>query len=76
MKKIIAILAVAAIAFGVWKYFHRPDRVPTLPEQALDAAGSYVPEMIDTKKQAEQRINDSMQKENDRLKTSMQELQQ
>ena len=71
MKKIIVAIIIAAGAFGIWKYLSRPDRQPTLPEQAASAAADYVPTMIDTKKQSEQKINDAYQKQNDQLQNAM-----
>ena len=74
MKKIIFILLLIAAGFLVWKYFHNPKRQPTLPEQAVGAASNFIPDEINRKNTMEKNINDSVNKENERLQKSLDQI--
>lgn len=79
MKKIIIILLIAIAAILTWKYLLIKPFAQKLQQsqvtKPLDDAANYVPGAIERKNTMESRINDSMQKENDRLNSELQKIQ-
>jgi hypothetical protein len=78
MRKFIIIsLAIIAILVA-WKYvgsYIKKRALQTAPVSAIDntlnAAGDYIPNQIQLKNDMENRVNDSVQKENNHLKGSL-----
>jgi len=78
MKKFIIIVVVLIGLIAAWQYFKKPIE-QSAPAQAVkenvDPVVNYVPNMIDTKNQAEQNIKDATNKENQYRTDSLNNIQ-
>jgi hypothetical protein len=84
MKKLITLIILVALFFGIWKYLSiksqpasSEDGQPSVIKDVKDTVQrtvDYVPDSLERKKQMENSINDSLAKESQQLQKAMEQV--